>query len=405
MTELAAQLARWRADTPGAAARIHLNNAGAALMPRSVLEAVIEHLNLEAVTGGYEAAEAAAGAVSDAYAAVAQLVGAAPRNIAVVENATVAFSQALAAIDFQPGDEILTTQNDYVSNQLMYLSLVQRRGVRIVRADDLPEGGVDPDSVARHLASGRCRLVAVTWVPTNSGLVQPVEDVGKVCEAAGVPYLVDACQAAGQIPIDVGRLRCDYLSATARKFLRGPRGIGFLYVSDRALERGDYPLLVDMRGAQWIAADRFELVPDARRFENWEFAYALVLGLGAAARYALGVGIEEAGRRAFELAARCRRELAEVPGLRVLDRGRELCAIVTVEVRGRNAADVVRALRRRGINTNASFRRSAIIDMDQKQASSAVRISPHYYNTEEEISAAVRALGEEIKGLGAGARG
>lgn len=396
MTELAAQLARWRDDTPGAATRIHLNNAGAALMPRPVLEAVIQHLNLEAASGGYEAAEAAADGVAGAYAGVAQLLGTAPRNIALVENATVAFSQALAAVDFQPGDEILTTQNDYVSNQLMYLSLARRRGVRVARADDLPEGGVDPDSVARHLARGRCRLAAVTWVPTNSGLVQPVEEVGRICESAGVPYLVDACQAVGQIPIDVGKLRCDFLSATARKFLRGPRGIGFLYVSDRALERGDYPLLVDMRGGRWIAADRFELVPDARRFENWEFAYALVLGLGAAARYAGEVGVEEAGRRAFDLAARCRRELAGVPGLRVLDRGRELCAIVTVEVRGRDAAGVVLALRRRGINTSASFRSYAVIDMDEKRAASAVRISPHYYNTEEEIGAVVRALEAEL---------
>ncbi|MDE3135129.1 MAG: aminotransferase class V-fold PLP-dependent enzyme [Acidobacteriota bacterium] len=397
MDETNPQIEKWRADTPGAAHRIHLNNAGAGLMPRPVFEAVTAHLEREANVGGYEAAEDAAEGVAASYRAVAELLGAQPRNVAVVENATVAFSQALSAFDFRPGDTILTSQNDYISNQLMYLSLARRTGVEVVRAADLPEGGVDPESI-RGLLGPRVKLVALTWVPTNSGLVQPVEAVGEICEAAGVPYLVDACQAAGQIPIDVARLRCDFLSATARKFLRGPRGIGFLYVSDRALERGAYPLLVDMRGARWVSADRFELVEDARRFENWEFAYALVHGLGAAARYALEAGVEECGRRARRLAGLCREKLAGAgEGLRVLDRGPELCAIVTVEVRGRDARDVVLSLRRRGINTSASLRAYAVIDMAQKHAASAVRISPHYYNTENEIDAVVEALVEEAE--------
>src|SRR5262249_45824204 len=161
-------------------------------------------------------------------------------------------------------------------------------------------------SVRALLRNRRVRLVAVTWIPTNSGLIQPVEAIGEIAAEAGVPYLVDACQAVGQIPIDVARLRCDFLSATARKFLRGPRGIGFLYVADRALQRGDAPLYIDMRGASWITADSFELEPDARRFENWEFAWALLLGLGAAARYAAEQGVERCSARSIMLADRLR---------------------------------------------------------------------------------------------------
>ena len=382
----------WRADTPSSANVIHLNNAGASLMPRSVLRAVTAHLEREAQQGGYESADAAATEVQAAYSNVARLVGAHARNIAIVENATVAFFQALAAFDFQPGDVILTTRNDYISNQLAYLSLARRRGVRVERAEDLPEGGVDPESVRKLLREKRVRLLAVTWVPTNSGLIQPVEELGTIAEAAGVPYLVDACQAVGQLPVDVARLRCDYLSATARKFLRGPRGIGFLYVSDRALDRGDFPLFTDMRGADWTSADDFALVPDARRFENWEFAYALVLGLGEAARYAQEVGIERGGQRARQHAAELRERLAGLPGCRVLDRGRELAAIVTVEVAGHHAPDLVNCLRRQRIHTSASLREYAVIDMDQKRAASALRISPHYFNTEEEVAALVEAL-------------
>src|SRR2546423_733768 len=234
-------LDRWRRDTPGCRDRIHLNNAGAGLMPRPVLDALTDHLAREAAIGGYEAADEAEPRVRETYALVADLVGAAPRNIALVENATVAFSQALSAFDFRPGDRIVTTRTDYPSNQLMYLSLAQRAGVETVRADDLPEGGVDPESVRRLARDPRTRLVALSWVPTNSGLVQDASSVGVVCAELGVPYLVDACQSVGQMAIDVNALKCDFLAATGRKFLRGPRGVGFLYVSDRLLEPGAVP--------------------------------------------------------------------------------------------------------------------------------------------------------------------
>lgn len=388
-------LVRWRADTPAVAhGLVHLNNAGAALMPQPVLEALQDHLRLEALLGGYEAADEAAALIGRTYDDVARLIGAASRNVAVVENATAAFAQALGAFDFRPGDVVLTTRNDYISNQLMYLSLARRAGVEVVRAEDAPEGGVDPQSVRELVRRTRPKLVAVTWVPTNSGLVQPVEAVGAVCAEAEVPYLVDACQAVGQLPVDVARLRCDFLSATARKFLRGPRGVGFLYVSDRALAAGRHPLLVDMQGARWVEADAFELVESARRFENWEFAYALVIGLGEAARYALGVGVEAGGRRAAELAACARERLRAVDGVRVLDRGPSLCAIVTAELAGRDARELVGRLRGRAINTSATFRDFAVLDMDEKRVRSAVRVSPHYYNTREEVELLVGALAD-----------
>jgi len=391
--------APWRADTEAVTAgRIHLNNAGASLMPRPVHAAVVQHLQREVMLGGYEAADAAVEEIHQAHADVGSLVGAAARNIAIVENATVAFSQALSVFDFQPGDVILTSRNDYSSNQLMYISLARRRGVRVLRAGDLPEGGVDPDSVAELVRAQRPALVALTHVPTNSGLVQRVEDVGRICAEYAVPYLVDACQSIGQIPLDVERLHCTYLSATARKFLRGPRGVGFLYVSDAALDAGAYPLYIDLHGADWTEPDHFELAGDATRFENWEFAYALVLGLGTAAAYARRVGIEAAGSYAAELARYAREQLAAIDGVRVLDAGGELCAIVTVELEGRDAREIVRLLREEAINTSALDRSSAVLDMDDKNARSALRISPHYYNTRREVDIAAGAIAAIAQG-------
>ena len=390
-----AEIRRFRAETPAAdAGRIHLNNAGASLMPVSVVSAIREHLDLESKLGGYEAADASAADVSQVYESIATLVGSHRDQIAIVENATVAVAQALSAFDFRAGDVLVTTRNDYISNQLMYLSLARRTGLRLERAADLSEGGVDPDSVRQLVRQHRPKLVAVTWVPTNSGLVQPVEAVGEICAAEDVPFLVDGCQAAGQLPIDVQRLQCDFLAATGRKFMRGPRGTGFLYVSPKMLEAGLYPRFLDMRGARWLQADEFELAPDATRFENWEFPYALVLGLGQAVRYALDIRLDRIAARVNELATYTREKLGALNGVRILDRGARLCGIVTAEIAGHEAREVMLRLREEAINTSATAREFAVLDMDDKRAETALRVSPHYYNTRREIDILSSALEE-----------
>jgi selenocysteine lyase/cysteine desulfurase len=391
------RIAHWRAETPGCAHRVHLNNAGAGLMPQPVIDAVRDHIALEAEIGGYEAADARESQIAATYDAIAGLINTTTRNVAIVANATAGFIQSMTSFDFARGDVIVTTKSDYTSYQIQFISLAKRLGVEIVHAEDLPEGGVDPESVRTLAAHPRCRLVHVSWIPTHSGLVQDVEAVGDVCESLGVPYLVDACQAVGQLPIDVERLRCDYLSVTARKFLRGPRGIGFMFASDRAMKRGDHPLFVDMRGAQWVNDGEYAVVDSAMRYEDWEFPYALVLGLGAATRYALDVGVEVARDRAWSLARELRLRLSELPGVRVLDRGARQSAIVTADIEGVNATTLVSELRARRINTAASLRWFGLLDFSERDVSTAIRISPHYYNTEDEIGMAVNAIADIVR--------
>lgn len=395
-SDLDPALDRLRSETPGCAHRIHLNNAGSALMPEPVIRAMQDHIALEGSIGGYEAHDQRREAVDGAYRAVAGLLGTEPRNVAFTDSATTSFTQALSAIPFERGDAILTTRNDYISNQIQFLSLARRFGVEILRAPDAAEGGVDSAAMAELVRARRPRLVCVTHVPTNSGLVQDVAAVGAACRQHGVLYLVDACQSIGQMPLDVERIGCDFLSAAFRKFLRGPRGTGLLYVSDRALTSGLAPLFLDMRGADWIDADSYRPVADARRFETWEFAWALVLAAGEAARYATAVGLEAIRDRARSLADRLRDTLPAIDGVRVLDRGRERCAIVTIAIAGRDPAQLMRALRERRINTTAQIREHALLDFDDKGVAASLRLSPHYYNTEEEIDQAVAALRELI---------
>lgn len=387
-------LDRWRGETPGTSERIHLNNAGAALIPQPVLEACKAHLDLEARIGGYEASDARALEISRVYENVGHLIGAPSENVAIVANATAGFIQAVSSFDFEPGDVIVTTRADYTSYQIIFLSLAERLGIVIRHAEDLPEGGVDPDSVRKIARDPRCRLVHLSWVPTHSGLIQDAAAVGDVCDELGVPYLLDACQAVGQIPIDVTRLKCDYLTATARKFLRGPRGVGFMYASDKALDRGDHPLFVDMRGATWVKPDQYEIAPTATRYEDWEFSHALVLGLGAAARYALDVGVDVAGTRAFSLARRIREGISAMPGARVLDRGRHQCAIVTAMFEGADAREIVSGLKSRNINTTVTLKWYGLLDFSEKGVEAALRMSPHYYNTEDEVDHALDVIRE-----------
>ena len=387
-------LAQLRSETPGCANRIHLNNAGASLMPDPVVAAVREHLDLEASIGGYEAAAEAAPDIESAYGAVADLLSTHSGNVAFTEHATAAFVQALSSVPFQRGDVVATTRHDYVSNQIQYLSLMERFGVEVVRAPDAPGGGVDLEAMEEIIHRRRPRVVAVTQIPTNSGLVQDVAAVGRMCRARDILYLVDACQSVGQMPVHPEAIGCDFLSATARKFLRGPRGAGFLWISDRALDAGLAPLFPDLRGADWVEGDLFQPAPDARRFETWEFAWGLVLGTGAAARYAQRVGLEAIQERSWALASRLREALTAVPGIRVLDRGEALGAIVTVSVAGWSPKDLVPVLRARGINTSAQTRLDAVLDYDAKGVDGALRLSPHYFNTDSELDDAVAALRE-----------
>ena len=388
-----ADVERARRDTPGTTRVAHLNNAGAALPPKAVTDAVVAHLHREAEMGGYEAAAAAADLVDDTYTAIARLIGCDVDEIAVVENATRAWDMAFYGLAFQPGDRILTARAEYASNVIAFLQVAARTGATVEVVDDDEEGQLSVDDLRRRLDDGRgpVRLVAMTHVPTQGGLVNPAEDVGAVTREAGVPYLLDACQSAGQMPLDVDRIGCDMLSATGRKYLRGPRGTGFLYVRREFLEKVEPPFL-DLHAATWTAPDRYEIRPDARRFENWETNYAAKIGLGVAVHYALAWGLESIEGRVTGLAERLRGRLADLDGVHVQDQGRQRCGIVTFTVDGVPSEEVQRRLADSGVNVSVSVADYARLDLPQRGLSDVVRASVHYYNVDDELDQMIAAL-------------
>ncbi len=379
-------LERARNDTPGCRHVLHFNNAGSSLMPQPVLEATIAHLQLEAQIGGYEAVEAAHAAIEHTYDAVAALVGCARDEVAIVENATRAWDMAFYSIPFKPGDRILTAMSEYASNYIAYLQIARKTGAVVEAIPNDEHGQVSVDALRRMLGErdNHTRLIAITHVPTNGGLVNPVAAIGKLAREHSILYLVDACQSIGQMPLDVNEIGCDMLSATGRKYLRGPRGTGFLYVRRDILDRLEPPLL-DMHAATWIAPDRYEMRPDARRFENWETNYAGKVGLGVAIDYALQWGLDDTWRRVRSLAYQLRSQLSPLPGVIVHDRGVLQCGIVTFTVEGHDPEEIQHALAQQHINVSVSERSGTLLDMDARGLKSMVRASVHYYNSEEEV--------------------
>ncbi len=381
---------RARRETPGCEHVVHFNNAGSSLPPQPVLDATIGHLQLEARIGGYEAHAANEEAIERFYGAAAELIGARPDEIAFNPSATRAWDMAFYSFHFEPGDRIVTSVADYISNYLAYIQTAERTGVEVVTVPNDEHGQLSVEAL-RDALDERVKLVAVTHVPTNGGLVNPVADVGTIAREAGIPYLVDACQSAGQLPLDVDEIGCDALSATGRKFLRGPRGTGFLYVRAALLEHLEPPL-VDMRAADWVAPDRYELRRDGRRFEEWEQDYAAKAGLARAIDYALEWGLDEIWSRVHELAERLRAQLGEIDGVTLRDAGTLRCGIVTFDVAGKAAQEIKDALARERINVTVSATTSAVIDALERGLPDLVRASVHYFNSEDELDRLVESV-------------
>lgn len=383
-------LARLRAETPGCTHVLHLNAAGAALPSQRTLDATVGHLRREAEIGGYEAAAEAEAELEGFYPAAARLIGAAPDEIAFVENATRAWDLAFYSLEFRPGDRILTCRSEYSSNYISYLQVARKTGAEIVVVPDDRHGQIDLAALEQAI-DDRTKLVSISHVPTQGGLVQPAEAVGKIAHDRGVLYLLDACQSVGQMPIDVDALHCDFLSVTGRKYLRGPRGTGFLYARGRSTAHIE-PLLLDNHAAKWTGDNEYTVRADARRFENWERYFAGVIGLKAAIDQANELGMDAIWARLRALADGLRARLATVKGVTATDLGQVKGAIVTFAVDGQDHVALKGKLRAQAINVTVSTQFSSRLDLEGRGLKDVMRASVHVYNTEEELDRFVAAL-------------
>jgi selenocysteine lyase/cysteine desulfurase len=377
-----------REQTRGVLNVAHLNNAGSSLVPRPVAETVVKHLRREEEIGGYEAAEEAADRLHTVYSSVARLIGARPDEIALAESGSRAWAVAMHSFPFVPGSRLLIGRSEYAGNVMALRQLAQRNGLQIAVLGDDPYGQVDVEHLQRELERGNVAMVALTHVPMADGLVNPAAEVGRRCRAAGVLFVLDACQSVGQMPLDVESLGCDVLAGTGRKFLRGPRGTAFLYVRASVLGRFE-PIALDGLSSYSSGAEGLEVRGDARRFESWEACIAGRLGLGRAVDYALDLGLDAVQERVGWLAEQLRTELAAVPAVTVHDHGITRCGIVTFSVKGSEAGIIRARLAEHRINVSVAPRPSgevqSILSGSPHVAETVVRASVHYYNTEDEV--------------------
>ncbi len=384
------EINRLRSETPGIDNSVHLLASGSALMPDKVVDAIISHTILESQIGGYEAQAQQSDALDQVYNTVAQHIGAKRHEIALMENATVAWCHAFYALPLKPKSRILTCEAEYAANYVAFLQRAKRDDLIIEVVPSHETGALDVAALEATMDED-VGLIAITWIPTNGGLVNPAADIGKVARKYNVPYLLDACQAAGQMRMDVEALGCDFLSATGRKFLRGPRGTGFLYVRDHWLETLE-PAMIDHFGAPWVARDRYELREDVRRFETWENSYALRAGLGAAFEYADKIGIEKIEAQVSHLADFCRQLLQQNSKIQLRDIGSHHCGIVSFTADGANPADIMHKMGKAGFIIGTSSAASTRLDAERRNLPTVLRIAPHYYNTKDEIFRAIEQL-------------
>ena len=379
-----------RADIPALASITHFNNAGTSLMPRPVFEAMLDYLHREQEIGGYETAMEREGDTEDFYRQAARLINARPEDIAFFEGASRAWQVFFYSLDLQPGDRIITTQHDYGSNIVGFLHQRKRRDVEVVVVDTNALGSIDLDGLADAI-NDRTRLISLSHIPTANGVINPAAAVGKLAKRHGIPFLLDACQSVGQIEVDVRAIGCTALSAAGRKYLRGPRGTGFLYV-DSDYRKVNEPAWLEQHNVELLSRDDYRLLDSARRYENFETGFAARIALGKALAYANEVGPKNYEARICELGAYCRQQLRSIPGITVADTGERQGGIVMFSREGTPAGSVREILRDRQIQVWVSSGPGGLVDFQARGITELVRASLHYFNTEAEIDRMVDVL-------------
>lgn len=381
---------KWRNRVKGIDTHIHFNHAGCSFPDQQVFTAIQSHLEKEQLIDGYALQFSPDSELDKVYGLIAELIHASPSEIAVTQSASDAIVKALFAIPFQAGDRMLTSPWEYGTNYLNYMYLRDIKGIHIDIVPLDARGNIDVEG-SRKLIQSKTKLISITHVPTSSGSIAPIDYFGELASEFGILYMVDACQSIGQIPVDVRKIKCDILCATSRKYMRGPRGMGFLYIKESCLARLKTPY-INMMSAKWIAPDQYSLEHDIKLFDHWEKSFSILKGFEESVRLILEIGVENIWKRIQDLAEYFRASIERLEHYQCMDKGEHLCGIVTFKHDSISTEQVFETLAKAGINTSISYNWSSFTDLNEKQTESVNRASIHFVNTFEEIDKCVQIL-------------
>lgn len=429
--------------------RIHLNHAGASPSPAQVVERVQRHTDLEQSVGGYEAAERASDELEGVYQSVADLIRAGKDEIALVESATVAWTRAFyamadAKLREHPANKrqvILISDAEYAACVVPVCQWARDHGwtvlsipsTKVDTENGIVSTGIVDVNMLQTMLDGKypyknekgetelldpssIAMVCVAHVPTNSGIVNPVEEIGSLIadfnsqKNTGLQhlfYLVDSCQSVGQLDVDVKKIQCTALVATGRKYLRAPRGTGFLYMQKDA---NLFPTHVDhfsfpvhgipteyQPGDSIQSLLQYKARDDARRFEFWESNVANKLGLGLAVEHARQISLPAIEKRCHDLSTYLKGRLSSLPTLIVHHPESSTCGIVTFYSTRVDPDTIKAALSKEDIHLSVVPATSTPVDSANMKIQDLVRASISYTTTNEEIDFFVDKLSSVLE--------
>jgi selenocysteine lyase/cysteine desulfurase len=359
----------YRREFPVTGNYIYLDHSGVAPISLRVKTA-IETFLTESAEGGSFHYPVWAERIVEIRRAAAQLINAGTDEIAFVKSTSHGLSIVAQGLDWRPGDNVLIYEKEFPSNIYPWLNL-RNKGVE-VRTIPSRDGRILLDDITR-LINSRTRLLAISSVQYSNGFRIDLETVGSLCRDKQVLLCVDAIQSLGMVPMDVKAFHIDFLSADAHKWLLGPEGIGIFYCSNGLAERLSPPLIGWKSVRNELAFDRpdFLLKTNCLRFEEGSMNLLGIFGLGAALDLLFEVGIEQIEQRVLDLGDLILQE-AEKRGYRAMTPSARHERGGNITVSGNfDPAQMRDALREKRIMVNAR--------------GGGIRVSPHFYNTEEEI--------------------
>lgn len=351
----------------------YFNHGGCSFITTSTLDAVVKQLRHEQEMGNAVADLMSSADRSSVYKLAAQTVGANEEDVALTDSHTTGWAKSLQTISLNAGDVILTNRSEWGGNLSSLQKLAHLHGSSVVVMPTTAYGSVCLKSLAA-LMSKSVKLISVSWIGSNGGHVEPVAEIGELAQAHGVPYFLDASQVVGQMPVNVQHIGCDVLTAPGRKWLRGPKGTGFMYLRPEFLEKCQETAQADS------AADSSTPLT-AKYFEVSSASVPLQMGLLAALAQLEQVGVETIQKQILTRSQYLWERLQGIPGVNCICPVAPQHGLVSFNVVGHPATAVRQKLMGIGIEVAANLATFTPLDMHERQLDAVVRASPHACTT------------------------